>query len=114
MRCFNIVNPKPSPWGHLPAVIKQYHAQWGLTGVGLSLDESPKELRAVDETKAAEHADHYPALKLLDFFEGMKAWSENGACGFATEKGVEWSATMAGLGPVDEPLMRKWLSEWRL
>jgi hypothetical protein len=73
LRCFNIVNPKPSPWGHLPAVVKQYHAEWGLTVVGLSLDESLKELRAVDETKAAEHANHCPALKLLDFFEGLKA-----------------------------------------
>jgi len=112
LRCFNIVNPNPSPWSHLAATVTQYHAERGLTVAGVSLDEWVEALRAVDETKSAENADHYPALKLLDFFEGMKAGKENGACGFATEKGVAGSATMARLGAVDEVLMRKWLSEW--
>ncbi|KAK3900646.1 putative peptide synthetase [Staphylotrichum tortipilum] len=112
LRCFNIVNPKPSPWSHLATIVQQYYAEQGLTVAAVSLDEWLEALKAVDETKAAEHADHYPALKLLDFFEGMKTGSEDGGCGFATEKGVERSATMTQLEPVGEPLMRKWLNEW--
>ncbi len=113
MRCFNIVNPSPSPWGPLAAIVEQYHAERGLTVAGVSLDEWLEAVRAVDGTNTAlEHADDYPALKLLDFYEGMKAGGEDGACGFATEKGVERSTTMARLGPVDEVLMRKWLNEW--
>jgi hypothetical protein len=112
VECFNLVNPKSCQWGALAAVVQRYYAERGTQLVGVGLDEWLDELRAVDARKEAEKAQDYPALKLLEFFEGMSADSGQGGWGFATERGVERSMAMAGLGPVDEAMMRKWLSEW--
>ena len=56
---------------------------------GVGFGEWLGELRAFDEAKAAEMAEHYPALKLLDFFEGREA--EGGKEGGPLPWGVECS-----------------------
>lgn len=55
------------------------------------------------------NVQHYPALKLLDFFDGLTA---DKALGFATDTVVKRSVSMATMGPVDGVLMQKWLGEW--
>ena len=104
LECFNIVNPQHCPWRDLVAVVRQYFGSNGRTLEPVGLDQWLGELRTVD----AASGERYPALKLLDFFEGMKA---DKALGFATEKGVSRSVAMATMGPVDGTLMRKWLGE---
>ena len=79
---------------------------------GVGFGEWLGELRAFDEAKAAEMAEHYPALKLLDFFEGREAEGRKGGGAFAMGRGMQRSAAMAALGPVDASLTRKWLGEW--
>ncbi len=117
MECFNLVNPHSCPWSDLVSVVQEYYAGQGTRLVGVEMDEWLGDLKALDATKDAEKAENYPALKLLDFFEGVKADGAQadggqGGFGFAIERGVERSPAMAGLQPVGESLMRKWLGEW--
>jgi hypothetical protein len=46
---------------------------------------------------AADIAEEYPALKLVDFFEGMSADGAKGRWGYSTNRAVARSAVMAGM-----------------
>ncbi|KAK4099156.1 acetyl-CoA synthetase-like protein [Parathielavia hyrcaniae] len=114
LRCFNVVNPQVAPWNELAAVVQQHHSDMepGQTLDAVEFEEWLNELGAVGVSNGAEEAERFPALKLLDFFEGLKADGEKGLWRFETEKGVELSPTMAQMGAVNGELMRKWLDEW--
>ncbi|KAK4122026.1 acetyl-CoA synthetase-like protein [Parathielavia appendiculata] len=114
LRCFNVVNPQVRPWNELAAVVQQHYSdsESGQQLGVVEFDEWLNELRAVGVNNGAEEAELFPALKLLDFFEGLKADGGKGRWGFATEKGVISSPTMANMGAVSGKLMQKWLDEW--
>ncbi|KAH6838682.1 hypothetical protein B0I37DRAFT_387507 [Chaetomium sp. MPI-CAGE-AT-0009] len=112
--CFNVMNPQITQWSALAATVQEYYAKEGHEIVAVSLDEWLDELKGIDAAQTPEQIDQYPAVKILDFFEGLKADGDmqGPLTGFATEKGSLKSPAMAGLRSLEGNLMRKWLHEW--
>ncbi|KAK3291625.1 uncharacterized protein B0H64DRAFT_367005 [Chaetomium fimeti] len=112
--CFNVMNPQITQWSALVATTQEYYAKEGHEIVTVDLDEWLDELKGIDAAQTPEQIDQYPAVKILDFFEGLKADGDmkGPLTGFATEKGSLKSPAMAGLRSLEGSLMQKWLQEW--
>ncbi|KAK0707252.1 hypothetical protein B0H67DRAFT_612024 [Lasiosphaeris hirsuta] len=110
--CFNVVNPRAVEWAELVAAVQKfYSAREGRTIEQVSLGEWLDELNRVDATDDADKVERFPALKLLDFFQGLNA--DGGVeYTFSTDRAVEKSPAMAGSRPIDGGLMEKWLEGW--
>ena len=94
------------------AAVRQYYAERGQRLAEVGFDEWLRGLKAVGSEKAADMVEEYPALKLVDFFEGMAADGAKEHWGYATKRAVNRSAAMAEMRPVEGLLMQKWLEEW--
>jgi hypothetical protein len=112
VNCYNVVNPQTARWSCLVAAVQQYYAEKGQTIARVAFDEWLRELGTIGKGMAADIVEDYPALKLVDFFEGMAADGAKGRWGYATKRAVVRSAAMAEMRPVDEGLLRNWLEEW--
>jgi len=109
--CFNIVNPQSTCWGELARTVQEFYAVQGRALESVSLDEWVDALAGVNASMEKDALRRYPALRLLDFFHGLRRKGTN-RCTFSTHRALEHSPTMAQLRAVDETLMRKWLTVW--
>lgn len=106
---YNLANPRVASWKELVAVIQ---AEW-----------KPAETKIVPwpewlATLKSQPPDpeNLPALKILDFYEGLAADAEackNGRLCYVTDNGKTASRTMGDLGQIDAGAMRIWLNQWR-
>lgn len=111
--CFNVLNPRAVEWTELVAAVQDFYLKReGSTVEQVSLGEWLDELNRVDRTDDTDKVERYPALKLLDFFQGLNAAGEEMEYTFSTDRAVEKSPAMAGSRPVDGSLMEKWLQGW--
>lgn len=103
----NLENPHSTTWPDLlPAVRSRFPAHAKVV---------PYEtwLRALQDSASNTTEDDVsanPAVKLLDFFEGLA--KGEGMPDMSTEKTVRKSTTMAALGPVKGEWMRRWMKGW--
>ncbi|KAK4194252.1 putative peptide synthetase [Triangularia verruculosa] len=118
VKTFNIVNPHVVPWSFLVPGIQEFYSP------GRKIETIPyadwvAELKRISPTAADEQIAQMPALKLLDFFEGLNAAAAESDTGsqaevrFATGHAVAKSKAMAGLEGINGRMMRKWMDEWR-
>lgn len=113
VNCYNVVNPQTTHWSGLVAVMQKYYAERGQKLAGVGFDEWLHELKTVGSENAADSVEEYPALKLVDFFEGLAFDGvAKGRWGYATKRAIGRSAVMAEMGPVEVCSMQKWLEEW--
>ncbi|GLA21562.1 putative NRPS-like protein biosynthetic cluster [Aspergillus niger] len=109
-RCatFNLVNPSAATWSSLiPAVQRHF------TVTPVELATWVHDLEAIKDPSETEFAAK-PALKLLEFFQGLAR--DDGGLSWPLElsKTKEASATMRTLGPIDQPMLENWLRQWGL
>lgn len=50
-----------------------------------------------------------PAIKTLDFYEGLVGSS---GIHLDTKNTAQYSTTLAELGPVDKIMMKRWMTQW--
>lgn len=111
--CFNLVNPRSVPWSELVGAVREFYVSNGGVMETVDMEEWVRELHEVGASKeGSDDVDQYPALRLLDFFQGLASGEQGVKCAFATELAVEKSPAMAKLGPVDGCLMKKWCEGW--
>lgn len=60
---------------------------------------------------SAEDLSQKPAIKLINFFEGLVSWDTPPAL-LDTENALRVSQTLADLGPVREEWMENWMRQW--
>lgn len=105
LQVYNLVNPHPVPWASLTPAVKA-HCDPQVRDV--ELEDWIKDLRSLPKNK--EEAMAKPALKMLEFFEGMARGQEHGR--FETKRSENASRTMGSLEPVNNELMQMWLNQW--
>ncbi|KAI0332229.1 acetyl-CoA synthetase-like protein [Cubamyces sp. BRFM 1775] len=111
----HLVHPTPVPWHTLIAPIA--------AELGVPLVSFDSWLRALQGSLArASDAEQValmtanPALRLLDFYRGLKIEPEREPLGMvylATEKATGVSETLASLPALDEERAKGWLEAWR-
>lgn len=114
MNCFNVMNPQVTQWPDLAKTVQEFYAEQNNELVSVEFDEWLSDLRSIDAAQTPEQVAKFPAVKILDFYEGLRleADFEGPQLAFATEKGSARSSAMAGLRSLEGGLMRKWLVEW--
>ncbi len=107
---YNLVNPKIAEWADLLHAVQKH---WPTIKV-ISSAEWIEKLKAIDAEDTANQT-LMPALKILDFFEGMERGTrrpQDEVQRYETKKSVAASKTMADLGPVNAEAMETWLQQW--
>ncbi|KAK4174802.1 putative peptide synthetase [Triangularia setosa] len=118
VQTFNIVNPHIVPWSLLVPGIQGFYSPAREIET-VSYADWVEELKRASPAATDEQIEHMPALKLLDFFEGLNAAAVAGdkstqaEVRFATGHAVTNSKAMAGLGGINGRMMRKWMEEWK-
>nr|CDP28764.1 Putative peptide synthetase [Podospora anserina S mat+] len=120
VQTFNLVNPHTVSWSFLVPGIQEFYSPTRNIKI-IPYTDWVDELKRVSATATDEQIEQMPALKLLDFFEGLNkapAASTGGEEGkqvdvrFATGHAVAKSKAMAGMGVINGRMMRKWMEEW--
>ncbi|MCJ1251186.1 hypothetical protein MMC30_008417 [Trapelia coarctata] len=104
-RVYNLVNPRPVPWGTLTGTVQKY---LGPQVQLVSLDGWIKMLEGLDPYDAQSLAAN-SAVKILDFYRGFEVQRANGCLRYDTSHGTAASKTMANLAPVNIGWMEVWL-----
>jgi len=65
------------------------------------------------KTPTEEDLQDKPALKILDFFNGILAGAEAESHPLETKKTQEASETMQKLKPIDVDIMNAWMRQWK-
>jgi thioester reductase-like protein len=76
----------------------------------VSLKEWVDALR--ESASKTEDIENFPAIKILDFFEGLASEGGQEPILLDTENAVNVSSTLAGLGPLKEEWMENWMKQW--
>lgn len=115
LHIFHLVNPARRPWSEMVSAVKA-----GLGGGG-ALEDIPiaewiSELEKTDLNDKGELLSK-PAVKILDFFKGVKERQgvtvTNGIT-FSTEEVEKSSKVLHGLSPVQDEWLLKWIKDWDL
>ncbi|KAH6618355.1 hypothetical protein B0J18DRAFT_277146 [Chaetomium sp. MPI-SDFR-AT-0129] len=114
LNCFNVMNPQVTQWADLAKTVQDFYVEQGNELISVEFDEWLSDLRSIDAAQTPEQVAKFPAVKILDFYEGLRleADIEGPELAFATKKGSARSSAMAGLRSLEGDLMRKWLVEW--
>ncbi|KAI9811859.1 MAG: putative NRPS-like protein biosynthetic cluster [Pycnora praestabilis] len=107
---YNLVNPKTTDWASLVPTIQNYFAE--PTTVAIPLADWVDLLQSLDASDKQE-LETKPALKILDFFEGLERASAKEKLAYDTTHGRTTSRTMAELAPVSPEAMEVWLDQWK-
>lgn len=100
---YHAVNPKATGWRELAPVVAE--ALGGAEIVPLeSWVAALRESAPMTEDLAAN-----PAVKILDFYEGLVGGS---SIHLDTKNTVQHSTTLAKLGPIDGNMMKRWMEQW--
>ncbi|MCJ1242991.1 hypothetical protein MMC30_000187 [Trapelia coarctata] len=103
----NLENPHPTTWqGLLPAVRSRFPADAKV----IPYETWLRALQDSADSTTEDEVSANPAVKLLDFFEGL-AKSE-GVPEMSTEETARRSEAMAGLGPVEGKWVERWMEGW--
>ena len=100
------------------AIQEYYQSKEGIIITDVEFDEWLDQLTNVDigegNISAEAISRSYPALRLLDLFQGWKSKVDETKCAvrFATERAVSGSKTLAEARRVDADMMGRWLSSW--
>lgn len=106
---YHAVNPRRAAWADLvPTVARHLDPAGGIELV--YLEAWVEALRASPRT--VEDVAQNPAIRILDFFEGLVAESSADAILLSTTGTVTASETLANLGPIHDGLMENWLRQW--
>ncbi|KAJ5654047.1 hypothetical protein N7490_001050 [Penicillium lividum] len=103
---FHIVNPKVTEWPSLiPAVTKFFDVE------PVDFKTWIQSLESFTSPTQDDLKDK-PALKILDFFQGVAAIEEAGPW-TETTKTQAASRTLRELKAIDAPLMENWMNQWK-
>ena len=102
---YNVVHPRPQPWQILTDILAEKYG----VAEKIPLNDWVKRLRDIEDPTADDIAK-MPALKLLDFYEGMGEGAETLA--FSTDRAT--SASLVEIPTVDKALLESWLRSWDL
>ena len=102
---YNVVHPRPQPWDLLTDILGDKYG----VAEKVPLNDWVKRLRDIEDPTADDIAK-MPALKLLDFYEGMGEGAETLA--FSTDRAT--SASLVEIPTVDKALLESWLRSWDL
>ncbi|CAK7216988.1 hypothetical protein SCUCBS95973_002999 [Sporothrix curviconia] len=118
---YNLVNPRAGSCDELVGVVKKH---WDVAGTPVEVVLFPAWLEALRSASASSPAsataadlDNIPALKIVDFYEGLAAEAalpESERITYEKSRGRKHSKTMAELGPIDGAAMATWLKQWGL
>lgn len=100
---YHAVNPKVTRWEELAPIVSE-----ALGGAKIVPLESWVAALRESALKTEDLAAN-PAVKILDFYEGLVGGS---SIHLETKNTVRHSTTLAKLGPVDENMMKRWLERW--
>lgn len=107
-RFHNIVNPKYGSWETLVPSILEYFGKDRVEVVNFTT-----WLEALRESAAkAEDVKQNPAIKLMDWFEGMEAHANDSVAELETEESQKSSETLRSLEAVGNEWMSIWLKQW--
>jgi thioester reductase-like protein len=106
---FNLVNPTLSSWG---ALLEPLLASAGPEARVVPLKEWVATVRQLGGRNTDE-ASARPALKIIDFFEGMAEADHTASATYQTEHGRTASKTLSRLPAVKPEWMRIWLEQWK-
>ncbi|RDW82480.1 hypothetical protein BP6252_03592 [Coleophoma cylindrospora] len=93
----------------------------------LMLDPKVQKVTCFNRSPSArqQHVEHFrqrgltfrvtqiPAVKIVDFFQGLATAMLSDALTYKTEKSQKYSRTMAALSPVKTEWMNIWLKQWQ-
>jgi len=105
---FNLVNPKVVDWFTLLGSIQD---RCGGRLKVAPFHEWVEELKKVDANDVVK-AKNIPAVKIIDFFEGLASAKMMESLRFRTENGRRESKTMRKLTAVQKEWMEVWLDQW--
>ena len=108
---FHTVNPHNASWADLVPVVQEFYKDRKLEVVSMKT-----WVQAVEESANVRDPDvrSNPAIKLLDFYQGMAAAEEakKPSTKLDTKLTEEASETLRNLEPVGSEWMRTWLRQW--
>lgn len=107
-RTYNLVNPHTGNWDDLVSAVKD---EWG----SAALKVVPFEAW-LSALRGQTDPEKFPALKIIDFYEGLAIDAQNcnkGRLTYKVDNGKAASKSMNGLGPIDGAAMKTWLKQWR-
>ncbi|KAK7527343.1 uncharacterized protein IWZ02DRAFT_122405 [Phyllosticta citriasiana] len=107
---FHVVNPRVVSWSTLVPVIQDFYKKTqGIDLAAVPFDDWMTALKATPLTK--EEVEKKPGVKLLDFYEGLRA--PGGALpSMNTTHTCEFSECLRTLNAVDAPLFENWCKQW--
>jgi hypothetical protein len=106
-KVFNLVNPHSV---HFSALTQSIPEQYSIDVV--QYDTWIQKLENLEMTQ--HNLEKYPALKLLDFFQGITPREEvqRGDLGFETQESQRASKTMSSLEAPSSKDIKAWLQQW--
>jgi hypothetical protein len=109
-RAFHIINPRTSRWTELaPSLAQTLQEQTGKSVEIVSFGAWIAALRQCPMT--AQEMETKPAIKLLDFYEGLQ--SEHGSLPrLATDETEEVSRALGNVEAISAELVQAWIKTW--
>ncbi|KAI1496455.1 male sterility protein-domain-containing protein [Biscogniauxia marginata] len=105
---YHVVNPRQTTWASLvPTIVR--HLDTGNTIKVVQLKEWVSALR--ESAPVTEDISQNPAIKLLDFFEGL-ASKIGDPVRLDTKEAVGRSPALASLGPIQDGMVENWMRQW--
>ncbi|CZR51448.1 related to NRPS-like enzyme [Phialocephala subalpina] len=108
VRVYNLVNPSHVQFGSLVPAIKK---RLGAGVEAVSFDTWVEALEELDR-ESEDVSQRYPALKILDFFQGLRRNGDMKSLEYVTNRSVGVSQTMRVMGPVTVEMTEKWMRGW--
>lgn len=115
---FHIVNPHTISWHTdllpimavvLPGVRNVEYSEW-VAALRASADEAIDPDGGINEERLYRN----PAIRLLEFYEGIEAAESKPPRMLSSVKAQEASASLSSIGPVREEWLRIWVRQWGL
>ena len=108
-RVYNLVNPKPVPWGSILSTIREYCGHDSrITPLAALLEELEKT--DMDTLSQLELASK-PALKVLPILRELVNYKTTRR--YSTLQGIQASHSLRELQPVNQTWLQIWLEQWK-
>ncbi|KAL2043853.1 hypothetical protein N7G274_003373 [Stereocaulon virgatum] len=103
-KIYNLVNPRPTSWASVLNTVRVH--------LGPQTEIVPFSiwLTTLKGKKSLENLSSMPALKILDFFEGLE--NEKSAMKYEMKHALETSKSMARLDSINSGWVDVWLKKW--
>ncbi|KAH6644984.1 hypothetical protein BKA67DRAFT_664833 [Truncatella angustata] len=107
---YHVVNPRKTSWETLASIFQKYWASDKAVKM-VSLETWVESLRKSASAFSVETTSQNPAVKLLDFFEGLVSDSA-GPPVLNTRNAIEASPTLAGMDEIQTWHIENWMRQW--